>query len=259
MGYSLDFRHLHTFNEKLQWMKLYDRNPIYTKLADKYKVREYVGELIGTKYLKKVIGVYNSVNDIDWKSIPENFVIKATHGSGWNIFCENKENFDLDKSKGIIINWLSTNFYRRFREWQYKEIDPKIMVETLIRGEPGYSLDEYQFYCFDGSVEFVQVDKKCNLSDHSRFFVDIMWETMPFVFLRYPIIQKPSSPPRQFRDMIRLAEKVSGSIPFCRVDFLFSGSEIYFNEITLTPGGGYIKISPVSNDLKIGSLFRCKQ
>ena len=156
-GDTLDLRHPKTFNEKLQWIKLYDRNPIYTKLADKFAVRAYVEHELGKQYIKTLLGVYDSIDEIDWKSLPRQFVIKATHGSHWNVFCFDKANFDFKNARKKITAWMKHNYYWGAREWQYKNICPRIIIEEYITDGSGLLPKDFQVYCFNGKAEFIRV------------------------------------------------------------------------------------------------------
>jgi len=132
MGYRINFRNPQSFNEKLNWMKLFDRNPFYSQISDKYLLRNYVSDNVGSQYLKPIIGVFDDFEEIDWDQLPDKFVIKASHGSGWNILCEDKSRFQKTTVKESIEMWLKQNHYQQSREWQYKNIIPKIIVEHFL-------------------------------------------------------------------------------------------------------------------------------
>ena len=256
-GYRIDFKHPATFNEKLNWMKLYYRDPIYGQLSDKWSVREYISQRIGSEHLKPLIGVYDAVEEINWQDLPEKFVIKTTHGSGWNIICDDIDQFSQADAIEKVNNWMALNFYQQLREWQYKHITPRIIIEPYLEGERDLGLVEYQFYCFDGIVRFIQVDVDCN-KNHSRLFFSPMWQKMPFEIVRFPTFTGSLEKPQQLDEALDLAEKLTKGFPFCRVDLHIIDGHIYISEMTLMPAGGYMKFDPPEYDLHIGSMLTLK-
>lgn len=166
-GYPLDLKQPKTYNEKLQWIKLYDRNPRYITLADKFKVRKYIKKNIGEKYLVPLIGVYNSPNEIPWSTLPNRFVLKCNHASGTNIICKNKNKLDIKKASKQLKTWLNYNQYWGAREWCYKDIKPCILCEEFIETSDGNTPDDYKFMCFNGEPRFIPlrcVIIKCMIS-----------------------------------------------------------------------------------------------
>lgn len=253
MGYRLDLKHPKTFNEKLQWMKLYDRNPLYTKLADKYSVREYVTEKIGARYLNDLVGVYDAPEEINWSSLPTKFVLKTTHGSGWNIICSNKEKLDIKESIIKLQNWMSQNFYRRFREWHYKDIKPKIIIEQFIEGDPDFDLVDYRVFCINGKPQIIQVEVN-TYTYHTRGFFDLNWNNLNFTY-KYPLTNKRVPRPEQLPEMLQLSSQLTENIRFCRVDFLINEKKLTFGEMTFIPFAGYANFEPKSYDMYLGKLI----
>lgn len=256
MHRRLNLKNPKTYTEKLQWLKLYDRNPLYTQLADKLAVRAYVEDKIGKEYLNPLIGVYDRVEDINWQSLPEKFVVKATHGSSWNLICESKDNFNIDKACDMIQLWMSMNFYKSMqtREWQYRDIPPKIIVEEFIEGEPIYGLLDYKVFCFSGQAKYIQVHAN-RATDHTWATYDTQWEVFPNLNSHSPVPWSVPKP-KQLNKMLKLAEKLSADIPFARVDFYYPLEKISFGEITFFPRGGFRKDFPYEKDLMMGNLIK---
>lgn len=250
---KLDLRNPKTFNEKLRWIMLYDRNPLYTKLADKYLVREFVTTRIGDYYLNGLIGAYESVGDIDWHILPNQFVIKMAHGSGMNLICKDKANFNIDHAIQKMQTWENWNFYYEHREWHYRNIQPRILVENYLEGDPQYGLLDYRFYCAKGRVKLIQVDVYGN-TKHTRTFFDPFWNQLDFR-MKYNIPPIRLSKPLQLTEMINISERLTEDLNFCRVD-LYNGSErIFFGEMTFTPVAGYAEFIPSNYDTILGNLI----
>jgi hypothetical protein len=256
------FRHFHrrlrldppvTFNEKIQWLKLHDRDPIYTTLADKYAVRDYVASRIGTGYLNGLYGVFDHEYDIDFQALPDTFVLKATHGSGWNIFCRDKSQFDFEAAGRRLRKWLATNFYRVGRDPQYRAIPPKVICEHLLADDERETLLDYKFFCFGGRVKLVQVDFD-RYTNHTRNMYDRDWVQLPFDF-NYPCVRLTLNRPRNLQTMVDVAETLAGEMPFVRVDLYDVGSRILFGELTFTPESGYGAFEPPVWDYVLGSYI----
>jgi len=258
MGYRLNLNNPLTLNAKLNWMKLYDRNPLYSIISDKYECREYIREKLGEEFLKPIIGVYNKPEEINWNILPAQFVIKATHGSGWNIICQDKDQLNIDNTIKQLSIWLKQNYYEKVREWQYKKIKPRLLIEPLLENSDSYGLIEYQFYVFNGVLNFIQIDIDCN-RNHSRLFVDQNWEREPFTIVRYPIAQQIIKKPDYFDEYIKKVESLAQSIPFCRVDTHILNDRLMVSEMTLMPAGGFMKFNPQEFDAKLGQLLYIKK
>lgn len=242
-----------SFNEKIQWMKLYDRNPLYQKLADKYAVREYVKNRVGGEYLTVLLGLYERVEDIVLDAFPERFVLKATHGSGWNIICQGRQAFDWNSSMKKMKKWLNSNYFDLGREWAYKHIPPRILCEEFLEDENGMIPKDYKFFCFSGAPLFVQVDLD-RFENHTRVFYNQEWERQPFE-LAYPAPSYDLARPRQLEEMLFVASSLSKDIPFCRVD-LYSLPKVIFGEITLYPENGQENFRPQKYDEILGGYFK---
>lgn len=253
-GKKLNLENPKTFNEKLQWLKLNYRKPEYSIYVDKYAVRSYIAKTIGEKYLIPLIGVYNNVEEIDWESLPGQFVLKCTHGYGSNIICLDKSKLDINFAKKTLIKWTKKNWYWFGREWPYKHVKPRIICEKLMADELGKELIDYKIMCFNGKAKCIFV---C-LNRHSKTglnidIYDLDWKLMEFGRPNHPnsgmIIPKPEN----FDKMIYYSEIISKDIPFLRVDFYEVKGQLYFGELTLYPGAGFEKFIPEEYDNLLGS------
>lgn len=248
LGYELDIENPKTFNEKLQWLKLYDRNLKYTKLADKYEVRKFVSEVIGEEYLVPIYGVWNNFDDINFDILPNQFVLKCTHDSGGVMICIDKDNYDLKNARSFFSLRLEDNYYYHGREWCYKDIKPRIIAEKYL----GDNLNDYKTFAFNGTVRATQVDFN-RFTMHERNIYTNDWEYMPFS-LKYPTNPKHTvEKPKRLGEMIQIAEKLSTGIPHVRVDLYYFDDKIYFGELTLNHGGGYELFTPSKYDELFGS------
>jgi hypothetical protein len=253
-GKKLNLENPKTFNEKLQWLKLYDRNPEYTKMVDKYEVREYIKEKLGEEYLIPLIGVYDSFDEIDFDQLPNQFVLKCTHDSGGLVICRDKNNLDLNQAKKKINKSLRRNYYYAFREWPYKNVKPRIVCEKFMVDESGTELKDYKLMCFNGKVKCIFVCLNRNTQAGLNIDVyDTDWNLMPFGRPHHPNSGKEIPKPKTFNKMIEFAEKLAKDIPFVRIDFYERNGALYFGEITFYPGSGFEKFDPESYDELLGS------
>lgn len=244
-----------TFNEKLQWLKLHDRNPKYTKMVDKYLVKEYIKDVIGDKYIIPTLGVYDSFDKINFANLPNQFVIKCTHDSGGLVICKNKEKLDKKGTKRKINKSLKRNYYYAGREWPYKNVKPRIIVEPLISDGINDDLTDYKFMCFNGKVHYIfTCTERFNNDGLKVTFFDTNWNVMPFE-RHYPKSKKLIKQPSNLRKMIELSEKLSKDIPFVRIDFYEVNNKIKFGEITFYPGNGMEEFTPEIWDKKLGDLI----
>ncbi len=251
VGYDPDLDHPKTFNEKLQWLKLNDRNPYYTKLVDKYAVKEYVSNLIGEEYVIPTLGVWDDFEQIDFESLPDQFVLKCTHDSGSSIVCQDKKCFDYKKAREKLNKCLDRNFYYTGREWPYKDVKPQILCEKYIGGQQSEELLDYKIMCFNGCAKcsFICSDRGNELKVN---FYDREWNPMPF-WRHYKKADREFPKPSKYENMIALAERLSGGLKFVRVDFYNIEGVIYFGELTLYPGNGFEEFHPVEWDEILGN------
>lgn len=257
MDYPLNLENPESFNEKLQWLKLYDRNPLYTKLVDKYKVREYISEKIGDDYLIPLLGVWDDPEEIDFDSLPNKFVLKCNHNSGLGMcICTDKSKIDIKKVKNELKSGLAQNYYLNGREWPYKNVSRKIICEKYMTDETGKNLRDYKFYCFDGKPKIVGIyqDRNSDKETTGDFF-DMNFEWVDLRFGMPNALNKPQKP-QKFQEMIKIAEILSEGMPEVRVDLYISNNKIYFGELTFFDGGGFDKIEPLEWDYKLGSWIK---
>ena len=252
MGYRLDLKNPKTYNEKLQWLKLYDRNPLYTQLVDKYAVKEYVSEKIGANHVIPTLGVWDKVEDIEWEKLPNQFVLKCTHDSGGLVICKDKKELDMKQASKILSVSLSYDYYKAGREWPYKNVPRKIIAEKYMIDHHLGELRDYKFFCFNGQVRFFKIDYDRFVNHHANYY-DCEGNFLDFGELNYNRDSKRKLEiPETLKDMITFAEILSNNIPFVRVDFYDVDGNVYFGEMTFYPATGMGKIDPEEWDLRIG-------
>lgn len=252
IGASLNLNNPRTFNEKLQWLKIHDRNPQYTKMVDKYEVKKYVADLIGDKYIIPLLGVWDNFDDIDFSSLPDSFVLKCTHDCGGLVIVKDKSKLDVMSAKKKIQSSMKRNYYWMSREWPYKNVKPRIIAEQYMVDDSGTELRDYKFLCFNGKVRsiFTCTERFSSLGLKVTFF-NPNWEEMPFE-RHYPKSQVPIQKPHCLDEMKKLAEILSKDIPFVRVDFYEVNRHVYFGELTFYPGGGLEEFTPSCWDKVFG-------
>ena len=254
LGRFPDLESPQTYNEKLCWLKLHAKKAEYTKMVDKYDAKEYVKGIIGEEYIIPSYGVWDNFDDIDFDSLPNEFVLKTTHDSGWVIICKNKEYFDKEYAKKKVTKSYKNNLYWTHREYPYKELKPRIIIEKLMVEEGGGGKKDYKFFCFGGKVKmlFVATDRPFD----TRFdFFDREFNHLPFK-QGHPLASKPIEKPQKFDKMIEIAEKLSQGIPHVRVDLYNINGKIYFGELTFFHFGGTVKFKPNEWDYKIGEWLK---
>lgn len=253
---KLDLKNPKTFNEKLQWLKLYDRKDIYATMVDKYEAKKYVADIIGEEYIIPTLGVYDKFEDIDFEKLPNQFVLKCTHDSGSSIVCQDKNSLDWKATKKKVNEKLKRNFYYNFREWPYKNVKPRIIIEKYMKEENKNELLDYKFMCFNGKVELIFVCSDRNTKDELKVdFFDLKWKKMPFR-RHYPNSKQNIKRPSQLKEMIKLAEKLAKNITFIRVDFYEINGNVYFGELTFYPGAGFEEFEPEEWDKKLGDMIQ---
>lgn len=246
-----------SLNDKIQWLKLYNRNPLLPTLADKYAVREYVRTKIGEEALINLIGVYQSVDEIDFSKLPDQFILKATHGSGWVIICRSKADLNIAEVKRKLAKWLKTNYYWFGREWAYKHIKPRIVCETLLQDEKGNCPEDYKIYCFHGEPALLHITYDRFLDPKTDFY-DMNWTKIPLATC-YPNSSLEPARPDNFDDLKDIARKLSADLPFARIDLYNVDNKVYFGEITLYPVNGFMEFDPPSYDLELGQRLNLKK
>lgn len=256
MGKKLDLKNPQTFNEKLQWLKINDRKSQYTQIVDKFEVRKYIAKEIGEEYLIPLLGVYDNFDEIDFETLPNQFVLKPTHTSGNVYVCKDKSQINYDELKREINNWLKRQYYWIHREWPYQNVKPRIICEKYMVDESSEGLKDYKFMCFNGEVKCSFVcsnrDSKAGLS---LDFYDMNWEILPFT-RKYPNSGTLIPKPKTFDKMVNYAGKLSRDMFFVRVDFYEVDGQLYFGELTLYPGAGLEEFTPESYDELLGSWIK---
>ena len=253
---ELDLKNPKTFNEKLQWLKLYDRNPQYTEMVDKYQVKKYIADLIGEEYIIPTLGVYDKFDDIDFEKLPNQFVLKCTHDSGSTIVCRDKDNFDYKQTKKKINKLLKKNFFYGGREWPYKNVKPRIIVEKFMQNGEEKELKDYKFYCFSGIPKFLYVSEGLENHETARIsFFDMNFNFEDFSRTDYKKMDKKPDKPVNFEKMKELAAKLSKGIPFVRIDLYEINGQLYFSEFTFSPCSGFMLFNPEEYDEIVGNLL----
>ncbi len=249
-GKKLNLEKPLTYNEKLQWLKLNDRKPEYINFVDKHEVRSYVKEKIGEQYLIPLVGVYDSVENIDWSELPKQFVLKCTHGSNSNIICSDKEKLDIEKAKAKLKRWMKRNWYWFGREWPYKYIKPRIICEKYL----GDNIIDYKFMCFHGEPKIIQVH--CGrYGDHTLDFYDTSWnktEIRRNMKTSDYLIPKP----KLFDDMLSIAKKLSENEIHVRIDLYEVDRKVYFGEKTFYSASGFEPFAKDEYDEYLGSFIK---
>jgi len=254
MGKKLNLDNPKTFNEKLQWLKLYDRNPLYTTLVDKYAVRQYIKDTIGEEYLIPLVGgPWKTFDEIDFDALPDQFVLKCTHDSGGLVICRDKSKLDKEKARRKIEKCLKTNYYYGNREWPYKNVPPQIIAEKYMTDTLTAELRDYKFFCFDGMVKALFIaTERANETEETKFdFFDENFQHLPFTN-GHPNAAKLPEKPKRFELMKELAAKLSKGIPHVRVDFYEVDEKVYFGELTFFHWSGLVPFNPPEWDQKVG-------
>jgi hypothetical protein len=256
VGYDLNLENPQTYNEKIQWLKLYDSTPLKTKLSDKYLVRDWVKEKIGEKYLIPLIGVYDKFEDIDFNGLPNKFVIKANHGSGWNVIVKDKAALNIAERQKEFKDWMSKNFAYVFGlELQYKNIVPKIIIEEYLENNND-ELYDYKIWCFDGKPKYILFASGRKQSLKLVFF-DTNWGKQEFWLQNYPINKEEIKKPDNLNEMLSLSEVLSKGFAHVRVDFYrLNDGTIKFGEMTFSTASGVCRWNPPKYDLELGKLIK---
>lgn len=262
MGYWMDFSNPKSFCEKLQWLKLYNRCPEYTIMVDKYAVKEYVASRIGEEYIIPTLGIWNSPEDIEWDKLPDQFVLKTTHGGGGNgvVICKNKDTLDKNLAKTMLHHSLGVDIYRILGEWPYKNVPKRIIAEKFVSSTKTNSpkdIPDYKFFCFDGEPLYCQVIRD-RRSIETIDFYDMEWKHQEFVGLNPIAVNGPDlvDKPMKFGDMKQICRNLAKGIPFVRVDLYVVDDDVYFGELTFYPASGFGSFSPKEWSLRLGDLLK---
>ena len=253
MGYELDLDNTKTFNEKLQWLKLYNRNPEYTRIVDKYEFKNYITEKLGAEYVIPAIGRWDKFEDIDFDALPDKFVLKCNHDSGGLVICKDKSKLDINAARKKINECLKRNYYYTSREWPYKDVKPCIIAEEYLDLPEG--LTEYKIFSFDGRAEIIDVCKGvAHTNNRTNTFFDREFNRLPIQSL-LPNQKEEEHKPTEYEQMLAIADKLSEGIPQVRVDFYIFKGQIYIGEMTFFHNTGMCKINPYEWDVKLGDMI----
>lgn len=251
-GKKLNLDNPQTYTEKLQWLKLNDRNPSYTRLVDKYDVREYVAERIGKGHLVDLIGCYNTVDEIEFDKLPHQFVLKTTHGSTWNIICFDKHKLDIKDAKCKLSKWMRQSIYEIGREWPYKSLKPRIICEKLLIDQNGSVPDDYKIFCFYGVPKVIALHED-RFRDHKETLYDIEWNKLDAFSVGLEVTEFEHEKPQGYDEMVRIAGELSAGLRHVRIDLFNIRGKIYFSEITFFDGSGFCRLEPDDFDKLLGS------
>ncbi len=253
LNYPLNLSNPQTFNEKLQWLKLHDRNPKYTIMVDKIRVKEWVASKIGEQHIIPTLGVWESPEDIDFDSLPNQFVLKCNHNSGIGVYvCKDKRLMNKKKVIKELKKGLQQNYYKEGREWPYKNVKPMVLAEKYMEDESGFELKDYKVFNFNGEPKIIEIDYD-RFKGHKRHLYDVDWNKIDAT------IEFPSDPDRSFEkpkvldQLLSLARTLSEGIPHVRTDFYIVRDRIYFGEMTFFHGSGLEHITPLDFDKQMGS------
>lgn len=260
MGKTLNLKEPQTFNEKLQWLKLYNRNPEYTKMVDKYEVKNYIAEKLGEEYIIPTLGVWDTFDEIDFETLPNQFVLKCTHDSGGLVICQDKSDLDINVAREKINESLKHNYFVENREWPYKNVKPRIIAEKYMTDEAGVNeFTDYKFFCFDGYVDCVMMCFDRASGDTKFYFFDEQWNLKRINKRGKEAPEGFSLPkPECIGEMFEIAKKLSKGIPFVRVDLYQSDGKVYFGELTFFPQSGVDVNLLQETDMYFGKLIDLK-
>lgn len=256
VGYWPDIENPRSFNEKLQWLKLNDKRKDYTKMVDKIDAKDFVSDIIGEKYIIPTIGVWDTVDDIDWETLPNQFVIKVTSDSGGVVVCRDKARLNIEEAKAKLYKGWGKNYYKRNKEYPYCGLTPRIIAEKYIAVRNVELLD-YKFMCYNGVCKNLFVCSGRYKDDLRVDFFDTEWNHLPF-YRKYPNADYEIPRPENLNEMILCANDIASKVqsPFVRIDLYSIDGKIYFGEITFFPGSGMEFFCPVEWDFKLGDMIQ---
>lgn len=244
VGHWPNFKNPKTYNEKMQWLKLHDRKPEYSLLVDKFEVRKFITNTLGQEYLIPLIGVWDKFEDIDFLTLPNQFVLKCTHDSGGVVICKDKSKFNIDAARKKINKSLKKNYYWGFREWPYKNVHPRIIAEQYMVDESGIELKDYKIFCFNGEPKALFVATDRGIHETKFDFFDTDFNHLPFM-QHYPNNKKRQiNRPGGLNVMLDLARKLSANSVHLRTDFYDINGRVYFGELTFTHFSGFEPFEP---------------
>lgn len=255
-GKKLNLKNPKGFNEKLQWLKLYARDPAYSAMVDKYEVKELMKRAMGEEYVIPTYGVWDRFDDIDFDALPNQFVLKCTHDSGSVVICRDKATFDKTAARAKIEPRLKNHIYWNYREWPYKDVKPRILAEAYMEDAGSDELIDYKFYCFHGQPKFLYVSQGLSHKETATIsFLTLDWQFAPYERCDYrPLTELPKKP-ENFDKMVEFAAKLSTGIDFLRVDLYEINGKLYFSELTFSPCAGFMPFRNPEHDLEVGEML----
>ena len=254
MGYRLNLKNPQTFSEKLQWLKLYNRKPEYTMMVDKNAVKGYVSSLLGEEYIIPTLGVWDKPENIEWEKLPEQFVLKTTHGGGSNgvVICKDKSTFDRGEAIKKLNHSMKQDIYRCLKEWPYKNVPKRIIAEMFIQPDSNNDLPDFKFFCFDGEVKALFIGTERQTGDVKFDYYDADFNHLDLI-QQHPMSGRQLPKPVNFEKMKELASKLSKGIPQVRIDLYNVNGRILFGEMTFYHHGGVVPFHPQRWDYVFGS------
>ena len=250
---KLDLKNPKTFNEKLQWLKLYDRNPLYTTMVDKYAVRQYIRDKIGEEYLIPLVGgPWKSFDEIDFDALPDQFVLKCTHNSGGLVICRDKSKLDMVATRQKLTRSLNRNYYLTGREWPYKDVPPQIIAEKYMQDREFEVLPVYKFFCFNGKPKLIQAIQNDKQPNESIDYFDTEWNRLE-LRQNFPNSATPYAKPEQLGEMLKLVEQLSSGMKHIRVDLYVINNKVMFSELTFFSDSGFAEFHPAQWDEELGN------
>lgn len=257
-GKDLNLKDPKGFNEKLSWRKLYDHNPLYSMMVDKYEAKSIAAKLIGEEYIVPCYGVWNNFDEIDLKKLPNQFILKCTHDSSGIVICRNKNNFDKNSAKKIIDRSLKRNYYHLGFEWPYKDASHRVIADQLLVDDSRKELQDYKWWCFNGEPKVMYITNKGKLEQCEENFYDMEFRPLD-INHGFPRTVPEYEKPKQFEKMKELAGILSQKIPFIRIDFFVVNDKIYFGEFTFFDHAGLRPFTENGWDEKLGSWIELQK
>lgn len=255
LGYRLNLKNPKSFNEKIQWLKLYDKHPEYTKMVDKVDAKEYVASIIGQEYIIPTFGVWDSIQDIDWEKLPQQFVVKSTNDSGGVVVCKDKSLFNVDKAVEKLQRTGNRDYTKINKEYPYHNVSHRYIAEQYLEDESGFELKDYKIFCFNGVPKFLFVATGRQQNDTRFDFFDCEFNHLP-VTNGHPNADIQPTKPQNFEEMLEIASRLSQGIPHVRVDLYNVKGRIYFGELTFFHWSGIVPFEPIEWDYKFGEYIK---
>ena len=255
LGYKLNLKSPRTFNEKLNWLKIYNKHPEYSKLVDKKEAKEYVASIVGEKYIIPTLAVYDNVEDIDFESLPKQFVLKCTHDSGGVVVCKDKTTLNKEAAIRKLKKGLRSNFFTITREYPYNNVKPRIIAEQYMEDETG-ELRDYKFFCFNGEPKYMLLVSGRQAGNKRFDYFDLNWNHLPVHDVGCPGAERLPAKPDNFEEMIFIAKKLSKGMTHVRVDLYNINCKIFFGELTFFDGSGLSVYDPREWDFKFGQFLK---